>query len=394
RTCLFLLRVLSSGCKRLFYQLRSLYFSTIKLVKWKMSFQFNFSIEETEDGKVGCTGLSDLKGEKAEHDMHLSESKEVQIQLSTKNKEKEIELNFSCNNDVLNGSSMSKDCKAGEKKVCCKPAIEHKIPQDVNKVLENKIVEQSSDLQFVNVSVVEMTLSNEDLHGENIVSKTVTANSDLISGVYEGGMKIWECTFDLLRYFEDEDVSFNEKIVLDLGCGAGLLGIEALRRKAREVHFQDYNNTVIEEITIPNALVNCDSTDETGNVTEEPSKKRLKKSETHAGLLSKCRFFSGDWSNFTILMQNQTPLVKYDIILTSETIYNPNYYEALHDLFQNLLADDGNIYLASKSHYFGVGGGVLPFETFIKKGSLFNINTLKTNDDGLQRLLLSLTFKD
>lgn len=360
-----------------------------------MSFQFNFCIEEAEDSTVECTGLSDPKEEKPENSMHLSGDKEARIKLSTKNKEKGIELNsFFCNSDVLDGSNMSEDNKAEEKTVCCKPAIEHKMPQDVNKVLENKIVEQSSDLQFVNVSVVEMTLSNEDLHGENIVSKTVTANSDLISGVYEGGMKVWECTFDLLRYFEDEDVSFKRKSVLDLGCGAGLLGIVALRRKAREVHFQDYNSTVIEEITIPNVLVNCDSSDENGNVTEEPSKKRLKKSETHAGLLSKCRFFSGDWSNFTLLMQNQTPSVKYDIILTSETIYNPNYYDALHDLLQHLLADNGTIYLASKSHYFGVGGGVLLFETCIKKGNRFDINTLKTHDDGLQRMLLSLSFKD
>ncbi|XP_077332264.1 histidine protein methyltransferase 1 homolog [Lithobates pipiens] len=358
-----------------------------------MSFQFNFCIEE--DGTVECTGLSDPKEEKPENSMHLSGDEAAQIQLSTKNKEKEMELkSFFCKKDVLDGSNMSEDNKAEEKIVCCKPAIEHKMPQDVNKVLENKIVEQCSDLQFVNVSVVEMTLSNEDLHGENIVSKSVTANSDLISGVYEGGMKVWECTFDLLRYFENEDVSFKGKSVLDLGCGAGLLGIVALRRKAREVHFQDYNSTVIEEITIPNVLVNCDSSDENENVTKEPSKKRLKKSETHAGLLSKCRFFSGDWSNFTLLMQNQTPSVKYDIILTSETIYNPNYYDALHDLFQHLLADNGTIYLASKSHYFGVGGGVLLFETCIKKGNRFNINTLKTHDDGLQRMLLSLSFKD
>ena len=27
--------------------------------------------------------------------------------------------------------------------------------------------------------------------------------SDLISGIYEGGLKIWECTFDLLNYFTD-----------------------------------------------------------------------------------------------------------------------------------------------------------------------------------------------
>ncbi|XP_072261537.1 histidine protein methyltransferase 1 homolog [Pyxicephalus adspersus] len=339
-----------------------------------MSFKFDFNFEETEDSKVESTGLSDLqrKGENSETSLHISEEKEVQVKSSPKNEEKEIE----------------------ESSICCKPAVEHKIPQDVDRVLENKVVEQSSDLQFVNVSVVEMTLSNEDLHGENIVSRTVTANSDLISGVYEGGMKIWECTFDLLKYIEDEDVTFKGKTVLDLGCGAGLLGIVALKQKAKEVHFQDYNSTVIEEITIPNAVVNCDNGEESGNVTEGPSKKKLRKSQTPADLLTKCRFFSGDWSNFTRLMQNQTPPMKYDIILTSETIYNTDYYVALHSLFQHLLSENGTVYLASKSHYFGVGGGVLLFEACIKKHNIFHIKTLKTHDDGLKRMLLSLSFKD
>ena len=30
---------------------------------------------------------------------------------------------------------------------------------------------------------------------------TQIKESDLISGIYEGGLKIWECTFDLLDYF-------------------------------------------------------------------------------------------------------------------------------------------------------------------------------------------------
>ncbi len=55
-----------------------------------------------------------------------------------------------------------------------------------------------------------------------------------------GGMKIWECTLDLLEYLEKENVKFQGLNVLDLGCGAGLLGIYALSRGASSVHFQDY----------------------------------------------------------------------------------------------------------------------------------------------------------
>ena len=68
-------------------------------------------------------------------------------------------------------------------------------------------------------------------------------NSDLISGVYEGGYKIWECTQDLVDYFTEEDASKNEfagKLVCDLGCSGGLAGLMALIKDARNVHFQDY----------------------------------------------------------------------------------------------------------------------------------------------------------
>lgn len=331
-----------------------------------MSFQFNFDIEETENSPGEC-------------EMSPSKTyKDVQPENFKGSRQKQCDENRDAN------------CVAGEKTLFCRPATEHHIPEDVCRVLENKVVESGPGLRFVNVSVVEMTLSSSDVHSQDLVKKSITSNSDLISGVYEGGMKIWECTFDLIRYFEDEDVHFEDKRVLDLGCGAGLLGIFSLRRKAEEVHFQDYNGTVIEEITIPNALVNCDGDDSTKEGDKKPSGKRIRKSDAETGLLSKCRFFSGEWSSFTQLMQNQ---VKYDVILTSETVYNPSYYSALHHVFQNLLAKDGTVYLASKSHYFGVGGGVHLFETFIKERQRFHIRTLKVHDDGLQRMLLSLVLK-
>lgn len=84
----------------------------------------------------------------------------------------------------------------------------------------------------------------EYLNKNNISSCVLAAedsHSDLLSGVYEGGLKVWECTFDLLKYLEiEENVNFNNAKVLDLGCGAGLLGIFALLKGASLVVFQDY----------------------------------------------------------------------------------------------------------------------------------------------------------
>lgn len=82
----------------------------------------------------------------------------------------------------------------------------------------------------------------EQSHLVNLdLRKSEENHSDLISGVYEGGAKIWECTEDLLLYLSEkyEDSFWKEKRVLDLGCGCGLLGIYAMKHGAR-VDFQDY----------------------------------------------------------------------------------------------------------------------------------------------------------
>ena len=49
----------------------------------------------------------------------------------------------------------------------------------------------------------------------------------------------------------------------------------------------------------------------------------------------KTRYFSGDWGS---LAQN---LDSYDIILTSETIYNPENYAKLIRVFEETIKKDG-----------------------------------------------------
>lgn len=57
--------------------------------------------------------------------------------------------------------------------------------------------------------------------------------------LFSGGLKIWECTIDLINYLIDENILFTYKNVLDLGCGTGLLGIYSMLKDA-VVDFQDY----------------------------------------------------------------------------------------------------------------------------------------------------------
>ncbi|XP_008320195.1 histidine protein methyltransferase 1 homolog isoform X2 [Cynoglossus semilaevis] len=275
-------------------------------------------------------------------------------------------------------------------------------------------------LQFLNETVFEKT-SSEREDDEKILSRTAEQRSDLISGVYEGGLKVWECTYDLLELIDRDGETFEGKTVLDLGCGSGLLGILALKRRASNVHFQDYNSTVIEELTVPNVILNLQddddeeseverkkgtgkgkkqeedgttktSTDKCEEKSESPPPKKRANDLSQNPLLTKCRFFSGDWSTFLPLVLSSDPPIRYDIILTSETIYNTAYYPALHETLHKLLAPEGLVYLATKSHYFGVGGGLHLFETYVEQRGIFSVQHVWDGDEGLQRHVVILRF--
>ncbi|XP_028825948.1 histidine protein methyltransferase 1 homolog [Denticeps clupeoides] len=286
-----------------------------------------------------------------------------------------------------------------------KEAKEHGAPRDPAALLANAVPETLSigalpPLRHLNEFVFEQTAPERE-DDEAILSQTIGQHSDLISGVYEGGLKVWECTYDLLDYLEQEGETFSGKRVLDLGCGAGLLGLLALKRGASRVHFQDYNSTVIEQLTVPNVLLNCDYDDDDDDDSDEekdgkhgspPSKKRALDLAPPPDM-ARCRFFSGDWTSFLPLLLSEKPPPKYDMILTSETIYNTSYYKALHDVFEQLLANNGVVYLSTKSHYFGVGGGLHLFETFVVQRNVLEVKRLKDIETGLQRHVVSLRFK-
>ncbi|XP_056292047.1 histidine protein methyltransferase 1 homolog [Pseudoliparis swirei] len=328
-------------------------------------------------------------------------------------------------NELQNGK---KDNAAKHKEEDAKPAEpvkeakEHQPPSDPEFLLRDAVTETVTigtlpPLHFLNETVFEKTASERE-DEEKILSRTVEQRSDLISGVYEGGLKVWECTYDLLELIEKDGETFGGKAVLDLGCGAGLLGMLALQRGARQIHFQDYNSTVIEQLTVPNVILNCQENDEVdsgddkegraqGEVQEDdsckkegkevkdgnpPAKKRAADLSQHDSL-AKCRFFSGDWSTFLALVKKEEPQPKYDIIFSSETIYNTAYYPALHETLHKLLAPDGLVYIATKSHYFGVGGGLHLFETFVEQRGIFSLDHLWDSEEGLQRHVVVLRFR-
>jgi len=225
----------------------------------------------------------------------------------------------------------------------------------------------SFSLNFVNSEAVSKDLESRDYSGD--LTPALSSSTDLVSGVYEGGLKIWECSEDLAHFLHDTK---GDKLagmkVLELGCGAALPGVYCFRERS-SVWFSDYNEDVINEVTIPNTLL---------NVPSDPL-------ET--------RFFSGDWGTLeTNILEKEikNENEKFDLILTSETIYNVENQSKLVSIFHNFIKRGGEVLVAAKTFYFGVGGGVKQFEKLAKKSGL-NVETVKKYEEGVKREILRIT---
>ncbi|KAG8729667.1 hypothetical protein FRC11_008257 [Ceratobasidium sp. 423] len=252
--------------------------------------------------------------------------------------------------------------------------------------------------------------------------------SDLVPRVYEGGMKTWECSLDLADYVSNEDV--RGKRVLELGCGTAMPSLAILQKLLNEdppsqrggetvFHLQDYNSSVLEYVTLPNIILvwffskagesyratippsspKPDSKSKLPDVsnltlesvpeedeeeTETPEKPELSY-DPHAFKITEpgdlaftpalrsafldslasyrigLRFFSGPWDGFR-------PTTPYDLVLTSETIYQPTSLPSLVRLLRDATKPSGKCLVAAKMVYFGVGGGIREFEQALEKG--------------------------
>lgn len=221
-----------------------------------------------------------------------------------------------------------------------------------------------------------LTLDKEELGQDVLVAEH--DHSDLVPGQYEGGLKVWECTFDLGELMAEREEFmklFKGAAVMDLGCGSGILGILAAKLGAVKAVFQDYNKDVIEKVTMKNYSINC-----CGEVSEEGT--------TSSSAKVEAQFYCGDWGSFV-----EKDDIRYDVIVTAETIYNPNSYDKLINLFKNKLKPEGVILLAAKTYYFGVGGGLRLFEKALQEDGHFSHRTAWECESGVKREILELKVK-
>lgn len=280
------------------------------------------------------------------------------------------------------------------------------------------------------------TLGNDDAEEKKIVNMLdLNSNSDLVRGVYEGGFKTWECSLDLVEYLAKlPKDQISNKRVLELGCGSALPSLFLLQHDAsNHVDVLDYNEQVIQYITLPNILLNTvlqvhASTDEqpedaSSDKEEAPESDKDDEDEDEDDeekdgfigesvtcdaeaelptehipdmlqrISQRTRAFVGDWSGLPAIAN-----CKYDMIVTSETIYSQDALLSLVQTIQKTLKKpDGVCYVAAKTVYFGVGGGVLPFcnllqETKDEDGDKLVAERVFESDSTVKREVLKVTW--
>lgn len=187
---------------------------------------------------------------------------------------------------------------------------------------------------------------------------------DVQKGIYEGGFKIWEATNDLVDFIVQNDplrtciFDKPQMRALELGCGSGLASLSLIARRLEldcdpdefVIHVQDYNWEVLAISTLLNLSLNLPS-------------EYLKSLMTTKHL----RFYYGNWDKFKLNSKEH----QYDLIIMSETLYDYENYQALHDLLDNHLASDGFIVIATKDTYFGLTGSIYSWIDFVERGNKF-----------------------
>ncbi|WWC68870.1 uncharacterized protein I206_102806 [Kwoniella pini CBS 10737] len=195
---------------------------------------------------------------------------------------------------------------------------------------------------------------NQKANNQEEGEEYVDAQTDLIPGLYEGGLKSWEGGVDLVEVInsigDDQKVAewASGSRILEVGCGTALPTLYILRSifasslnsNKTILHMQDYNSLVLSLVTLPNLILTALPflpTEALHVPTEEEDLEDVLPDLENAGqfiitpilinafkqLLKEknieLKFTFGDWRGLAndLKIQNEG----YDLVLTAETIY-------------------------------------------------------------------------
>ena len=231
------------------------------------------------------------------------------------------------------------------------------------------------------------------------VTRTDVGTTDIVPGVYEGGLKLWECAVDLASFLyangfttgatsSSDASSAAQKDRLDLfhlcgrgpvaelGCGHGLPGILCVLAGAPAVHMFDFNADVLAHTTAANVALNVRH-----SLSEPHDDARARELFEHV------RYFSGDWQSLSASVLGKIGGVAegapastcasrdvehacsrqtYSLMLSADCLYTAEVTKKLATMLRaHLRWPDGIALVAAKRYYFGTGGGISHFKDCI-----------------------------
>ncbi|SCU86677.1 LAFA_0E02366g1_1 [Lachancea sp. 'fantastica'] len=268
--------------------------------------------------------------------------------------------------------------------------------------------------------------TEEQIELEILIGET---NEDLRKNVYEGGLKSWECSIDLVEALSTSAHRGTlHSTILELGCGTSLpseylfgqLLSENTQRCDVSFILADYNESVLRLVSLPNLIITWAmqtlnpqelmelQQGDNASIPVMENELLFTQSLIHKfqqdifarGIV--LRLLSGTWGRdfhnlvSTTLQDSSSEL----LVLSSETIYQPDMLPVVSDLILQLLNDSqsqqrkATALVAAKDIYFGVGGSVIEFQNYIQKritDSSLNLawQTFKVQA-GLKRSIVSI----
>ena len=259
----------------------------------------------------------------------------------------------------------------------------------------------------------------------------IVTETDIKPGVYEGGLKLWECSIDLAAFLsapakleEDGDLWRDKEssaavgvrtgavgptigasanirsgsgaggvvlsraqafarrggAVAELGCGHGLPGVVSLLAGASTLHLFDFNEEVLQNITAPNVALNL-----LHHHAQAPAQQmeQQQPSVSAEELARRVRYFAGDWlqlstgllacSSEGTATADLPPGMKqqYVLMLSADCLYTQGVTAKLCDMIrEHLRYPDGVALVAAKRYYFGTGGSIAHFKGLINTEKL------------------------